>query len=270
MIAFKYPFPWLIVLVALVAGCQHPGFTKQSSTMGAPPVGEYGYNLDTLRRFHVPPRTPEESNHYIDMWQDGSLRRYIRAHGLKNNHALFVLSHGSGFLNKTGLRYAYSPDPFNWPRPNPPYFSAQDLARVLGPAECAKIHNLVIAGCNSDNLFSSQELKRYFVNATNIIHAAPGKEPYEFVLCHTLIYQSRDVKFLYDTPHTFKVGNFGERNTFARKSKGLAPYVAELFRPGETRPFKIQIAGRELLDPSGSSVPQKYASINNPSSGADP
>ena len=145
MIVFKYSFTWLIALVALVPGCQHPGLTKQSSAMGLPQLGDYGHNPNTLRRFHVPPQTPEESNHFIDMWQGGSLRKYIRAHGLKNHHALFVLSHGSGIFTETGLRSAYSPNPFNWPRPKPPYFSALDLARVLGPAECAKIHNLVIS-----------------------------------------------------------------------------------------------------------------------------
>jgi hypothetical protein len=30
----------------------------------------------------------------------------------------------------------------------------------------------------------------------------------------------------------------------------FSPYVADLFRPGEMTPFKRQIAGRELLDPS--------------------
>jgi len=33
------------------------------------------------------------------------------------------------------------------------------------------------------------------------------------------------------------------------KARKLSPYVAELFLPGATNPFREQIAGRELLEP---------------------
>ena len=54
------------------------------------PRGEYGGDLDFLRRFHVGPQASNESNHYIDMWSPGTLPALAKANGLTNNRALFV------------------------------------------------------------------------------------------------------------------------------------------------------------------------------------
>lgn len=206
--------------------------------------GEFGADLSLLSQRLREPANSRESNYFLDIWGDGELQNYARAHGLTNNHAFFVISHGGGIQTAQGLRYAYYPDSAQEPAKKKNYFSARDLAQVLGPRKVATIHNLVIAGCNWDNSFSSAELRQFFPNATNIVHSLPGRNAHETLLRHALIYPSKDIRTLYLQPDFFQVGQFGEK----WREKKAQPYIAELFLPGQLFPYRIQTAGRELLE----------------------
>jgi hypothetical protein len=240
----------MLVLPALaglfLAGCatpSSPGFFSQTFTTTSQ-TGEYGADLNLLRETMRGPSNLKESNYFVDLWDNGELRDYARDHGLTNNHALFVISHGGGIQTVQGPRYAYFPELRTSASKSKALFSARDLAQVLGPERVAGIHNLVIAGCNFDNTFSSAELRLLFPNATNIVHSLPGKNAHETLFRHALIYPSRDVRTLYSQPDDFQPGMFDE----GWRAKKAQPYIAELFLPGALMPYKIQTAGRELLD----------------------
>ena len=49
--------------------------------------GDFGGDLGFLRRFHVEPQSPSESNHYFDLWSPGALPALARFNGLTNNRA---------------------------------------------------------------------------------------------------------------------------------------------------------------------------------------
>ena len=88
------------------------------------------------------------------MWAGQKIRQKISAGGLTNNHALFVNSHGKRIATRTGPRYAFYPhESFVKDGGPTPYFSAADLARIVGPAHTHKIHNILIAGCNAEGSF---------------------------------------------------------------------------------------------------------------------
>jgi hypothetical protein len=131
-----------------------------------------------------------------------------------------------------------------------PHYSVQDLARQIGPAAASRIHNIIIGGCNADGAFNTGELRRHFINATNIVHAPAGRLGYQAMLFQALLTHSANVETLYETPVTNQAGvvEYVMDNKPCRRSKKLSPYVAELFLPGATKPFRKQIAGRELLD----------------------
>src|SRR4051812_38115873 len=243
-----------VVFALCVAGCS----ARKSQTQALSPLGytsgypfyagEFGGSLDLLSGFITGPTAPGESNYFLDMWDNEELRAYARGHGLTNNHALFVISHAETIQTKNGPRYSYFPDERHWPNPKKPHFSGRDIARALGPAKANSINNLIIAGCDFESSFSAAELRQQFPNATNIIHSLPGKNAHEQLFRHALLYSSRDVKTLYDMPDRFAVGDFSDK----WKRKKIRPYVAELFRPMETSPYKIQTAGRELLEKGNS------------------
>jgi hypothetical protein len=249
--ALKTLCTWGALLLGLVAaGCaSQKKDTQRLSALGyssgyPTQAGEFGGSLELLTTFITGPVAPGESNYFLDMWDNEELRAYARMHGLTNNHALFVISHAETLRTKSGPRYSYFPDDRHWPNAKKPHFSAADIARVLGPAKVRTINNLVVAGCDFERSFSSAELRRAFPNATNIIHSLPGKNAHEQLFRHALLYSSGDVKTLYDTPDRFSVGNFSDK----WKRKKIRPYVAEIFRPREKSPYKIQTAGRELLE----------------------
>jgi hypothetical protein len=60
------------------------------------------------------------------------------------------------------------------------------------------------------------------------------------------------IQILYETSRTNRQGTVDY--LIAKKpSPGatkFSPYIAELYRPGDRNPFRTQIAGREILDPS--------------------
>src|SRR5688572_24941444 len=113
-----------------------------SARSSATVKGEYGGDLDFLRRCWTPPETTGESNHYLDLWSSNSLPILARVNGLTNNHTLFVDSHGKAGPSLRKDRYCFYPrDSVLVPGEATPFFSAGDLAAVLGPEDSARIHN---------------------------------------------------------------------------------------------------------------------------------
>jgi len=240
------------VLAVLLQGCsgiRNEGLPAGLVSSADPEWGEYGCNLNLLRAFYTPPQTPEESNYFIDMEQGESLRNFAFAHGLKNNHALFVFLHGRAIETPAGLRYAFCPDQRNRDDSAVSGFPIRDIARILGPANASQIHNLVLASCNRENMLCPAELKAYFPNVTNITHAAPNTAAQASTFRHALIYHSRDIQFLYEMSDSFTLGVFDDSKNHKGNFKKAVPYIAELYLPGARRPFSTQTAGRELLDP---------------------
>src|SRR6185503_11869008 len=93
--------------------------------------GEYGANFRLLQEFASGPENVRESNWFIDMQTGPGLRRFAAAHGLTNNHALFVLSHGRAIQTPSGFRYAFYSATTGEELPTA-CFSVQDLASLLG------------------------------------------------------------------------------------------------------------------------------------------
>jgi len=248
------PHVWKIfgaVLGVLInAGFVWPGSAAELNFGQLSPTrGEFGASLRHLRMCYFPPVNPGESNYYIemsDMTGGGSWREFLRTQGLTNNHALIVASHGKAIQWAGGKRYAYYPDKPILTRVGRSYFSGRDLAALLGPA-ASEIDNIVIAGCDKEGLFDPGELRHYFVNATNIIHAPKEKIACRAAFENAFKYHSQDIKFLFEMPDTFTVGHFEARTN--SKAMALVPYVASLYRPGAFQPYRTQTAGRELLKP---------------------
>ena len=213
--------------------------------------GEYGGDLGFLRRFHVGPQSPSESNHYFDLWSPGALPALARFNGLTNNRALFVDSHGGAGFRWHGRGYGLYPRESLLQRgQETPGFSPGDFARVLGLDHAAAIHNIVIAGCNEEGRFRSQEWRRRFVNATNITYMTPGKLAYKPMFYQAIVTLSSEIKPLFGR----------ERRGSERSACGierepspgadpLGAYVADLYLPGARKPYRTQRAGRELLEP---------------------
>src|SRR5205814_4497813 len=56
--------------------------------------GQFGGRLIFLRQHYAAPQAPGESNHFIDLWAEQSLRASAEACNLRDNHTLFINSHG--------------------------------------------------------------------------------------------------------------------------------------------------------------------------------
>jgi hypothetical protein len=216
-------------------------------------AGEYGSDLRILRSFYTPPQVRGESNHYFDMWAGQQTRMITLAGGLTNNNTLFVNSHGKGFETPQGLRYGWYPhEDFTASGSEVPFYSAKDLATVMGAAKARKIHNVVLAGCDPDGSFDARVVRRYFVNATNITHVLPGKLGYQAMFMRSFLSHSADVKVVYETilPDSTGKPRYYQWDTPQPNAVMLPPYMAELFLPGDSKPFRTQIAGRDLLAPT--------------------
>lgn len=206
-----------------------------------------------LQRSHTPPQSPGESNHFLDLWPGPKTADLARGCGLTNNHALIVNSHGRSVSTLRGARYRYYPhDALLAPGQKVPYFSAADLARVVGIENIPNIHNILIAGCNEGGGFSAKELRKWFVNATNITHMAEGERGYQPMFFQALTLASAEIEPLYETSASTAGGKaeFQIGRDPVRGAIRFSPYVAELFLPGAKTPFHTGVAGRELLDPS--------------------
>jgi len=247
----------LILLFAVMA-CGLAGMGRIDAIRAGSPMppptakGELGSELEFLRSHCTGPREPGESNCFIDLWAEQNLRKLALESGLTNNHALFINSHGLGVLTARGMQYAYQPhQSLLHPGEKAPFFSAADVAKVLGPGNVASIHNVLISGCNADAAFSAKQLRQLFVNATNFVHMPAGKFGYQSMFFQALTRESSQIKPLYETAAKNQSGKteFFLENTPSASATQLSPYIAELFKPGSSAPFKTQLAGRELLVP---------------------
>ncbi len=231
------------------------GSLADSARAVEPDPGDYGGDLNFLRRFHTSTQAPGESNHYIDLWTPGSLSVLARINGLTNNHALFVDSHGKGGCSQRGSGYGFYPNEALLERgQKTPYFSARDLAAVLGREEADQVHNIVLAGCNEERRFRSEEFRRYFVNATNITYMTPGELAFKPMFYQAIVLRSCEIKPLYGkarrTTHGLVECQLADRP--AGGAKALGVFIADLYLPGAWKPYRTQRAGWELLDPLAS------------------
>jgi hypothetical protein len=222
--------------------------------------GQYGGNLGVLRSFCEQPRDGE-SNYFLDLWEPGNLASFARLQGLTNNHALLIDSHGTERMSWGGRQFAFRPGDGAMTRGAPPtFYSIRDVARILG-SSAAEIHNIVVAGCNEAGALDPSAFRRYFVNATNITYMAAGQRSYKPQFYLLLTQHSEDLESLYERV----ISSEGQRvrseigRTPVEGSRPLGWYVADLFRPGEGKPFRRQRAGRELLDPETPRSPKLTA-----------
>ena len=215
-------------------------------------VGELRGDLALLRTFYTPPSNFENGNHIFDMWADRSLGRLLEGSGLTNNRALLVNAHGKGVRTALGMRYAFHPHETVVKRlSEADYFSIGDFASVIGPRKAARIHNVILAGCDRERAFRSAEVRQHFPNATNIVHVPAGAEGYQPMFLQSLLCDSDAVAPIYQIRHVNKFGR--QRYQIVPQwqpgATPLSPYIAELFKAGEREPFRVQTAGRELLAP---------------------
>ncbi len=225
------------------------------SARGEQSFGEFGGELEFHRSHYTAPQSESESNHLIDLWSPGGLVKLVQQHGLTNNRALFVDSHGRSGFSWHGGRYGVYPhrDLLTAGQDTPAY-SAKDLATLLGSA-AAEIHNIVLTGCNSEGRLRTQEFRKYFVNATNITYMAAGELAFKPMFLQALSRNSTEIRPLHGRIRTVTA-----HRTEAIISEAAAPgfsplgsYVADLYLPGARKPFRRQTAGRELLIPGPSS-----------------
>ena len=220
--------------------------------------GEYRGDLDFLRDCYTGPDEEGGSNHYFDLWRAGALPVLARIHGLTNNHALFVDSHGKAGCSPrgSGSGYGFYPnEAVLEPGQKVSYFAAGDFAAVLGPANAAQIHNIVLAGCNEEGRFRSSEFRRHFINATNITYMSPGELSFKPMFYQAITLPSDEIKPLYGRLRRREGG--AETEILHAPVPGAQPlgsYISELYLPGASKPFRTQKAGRELLDPAARPV----------------
>lgn len=250
----KFMPQWLLIAMTALASVNSGQLAAEPAAVPKmqPPLGMLGSDLDFLASFYTPPQTPAESNHYIDLWAGKQLRAITALNRLTNNRALFINSHGQGFRGKAGTRFAYFPhQSLLRDGQKVPYYSAQDLAQIVGPASADKIHNILIASCDSEGCFSSAELRKYFVNATNITHVTSGKPGFQPMFFQAMVSPASEIQPLFEIPTRTADGSieYQIETHSAPKARRLFPYVADLYRAGEAKPFKVQVAGRELLTP---------------------
>ena len=219
--------------------------------------GEFGSSLGFLRKHYFPARSPGEGNYILDLWAEQSLRQFIVSCGLTNNHALFINSHGKSMATQQGTRYAcYAHPSILAPNEKAAPYSVADIALLIGPRDAAQIHNVLVSSCNSEGAFSTKEVRKYFCNATNIIHMPAGELGYQSMFRQILTTPSCNIKAVYETVSRNSSGKleYFVANDPSPKATRLSPYIAELFEPGKAMPFKTQIAGREILAPENPSL----------------
>lgn len=214
--------------------------------------GQYGGDLALLRSLHTALGVEDEGNHFFDLWDPGSVAAFAAVHGLTNNRALFIDSHGIERFAWRGRQYVFRPHRrIVRPGKEVPTYSIRDVASVMGSQAAAAIHNIVIAGCNEGGVLKAAEFRRYFVNATNVTYMAAGRLAYKPVFFQVLTHHSLDIEPLYGRPVSDARGV--EAVEISRRpglgAERLGDYVADLFAPGATKPFRRQRAGRELLEP---------------------
>jgi hypothetical protein len=227
--------------------------------------GEFGADLGFLRRFHVGPQSAFESNHYFDLWSPGALTALARYNGLTNNRALIVDSHGSAGFRWHGRGYGLYPhETLLAHRADAPCFSPADFAQVLGRDDALAIHNIIIAGCNEEGRFRSREWRRHFLNATNITHMMPGRLAYKPMFYQAMVTPSSEIKPLFGREQraAARIESIIEREP-SPGAEPLGVYIADLYLPGARKPYRIQRAGRELLEPTRPSTRSLLAGLGH-------
>jgi hypothetical protein len=189
------------------------------------------------------------TDHFLDLWESQNLRSIILSSGLRDTHTLFINCHGKAMKTTCGKRYVLYPHDDLVSESATPVFYLQDLAQLLGKTNAAEIHNVVLSACNVEGALDLNALRTCFVNATNIVHSRAGHEGYQPMLFQMLLNKSSHVETLYERPVKNKSGDveYEISNRSHRGAKKLPPYIAALFKPGAARPYRTQIAGRELL-----------------------
>ena len=214
-------------------------------------TGEFGGDLGSLRTFYTPPKRGQ-GNHIIDMWAGNTLGGVLANAGLTNNNMLVINSHAKGIQTAQTSRHAYYPhETFTALGRKPDYFSAADIANMIGRKSVKRIHNIVVAGCNRENSFDASELRKLFPNATNIVHMPGGEAGYQPMFLQVFLTESANIRPIYQVVRKTRLGSshFDIVKAPAPAATRLSPYIAQLFAPGSFEPFYIQVAGRELLDP---------------------
>jgi hypothetical protein len=203
--------------------------------------------LQFLQRYYA----SEGADHFLDLWESQNLRSIVQSSGLRDTHTLFVNCHGKAIKTATAKRYVLYPHEELLSDETTPLFDFEDLVRLIGQTNTARIHNIVLSACNLEGALDLAALRNFFPNATNIIHTAAGKEGYQPMLFQMLLNQSTRVETLYERPVKTRSGDieYEISNKPRRGAKKLSPYVAALFSPDGTRPYRTQTAGRELLLP---------------------
>jgi len=216
-------------------------------------AGEFGGDLEFLRRHLSGPQSAAESNYCIDLWNPGGLTDMVQASGLTNNRALFVDSHGRAGFSWHGGKYGIYPhERLVEPGQPTPAYSAKDMAAVLGQDSVAGIHIIIIIGCNEEGRLRSQEFRRWFINATNITYMTPGKLAFKPMFLQAITLPSSEVQPLHGKLRKISSTRTDSTiETFASAgTRPLGMYVADLYLPGAKKPYRTQRAGRELLEPS--------------------
>jgi hypothetical protein len=206
-----------------------------------------------LADFYTPPQVQGESNHYIDLWAGNTLRSLTVSSGLTNNRTLFVNSHGTAINKGFGKRHVLYPhQSLLAPTQTAPLFSARDLAQLLGPTAAGEIHNIVLAACNAEGALSATEFRKYFVNATNVTHCPAGQLGYQAMFLQAFLSPSTHIEPLYEVVRKNSLGAvaYEIENAPSPQATKLSPYVAELFLPDASKPFRTAVAGREILVPT--------------------
>ena len=211
--------------------------------------GEFGSDLRLLSSFFTPARVPGESNYYIDMWESQNLQSIVSLNGLTNNHALFINCHGKRV--GSGRFALYPHQSLVASGAEPPCYSVGDIAATMGFAHALDVHNLVLAACNAEGALSTKELRKFFPNATNIIHCEPGELGYQPMYLQAILNCSWTIKPIYEWRERNEKGQvqYVTGHVAVNGAKRLAPYTADIFVPGIEAPIRSQRAGRELLDP---------------------
>jgi hypothetical protein len=237
-------------ILPLIVGLYFAALRQAAGAISHAAMGEFGGDLNLLASFCSGPKGPGESNYYIDMWAGQYMEQIARLNGLTNNHALFINSHGKGIREPGRNRFGfYAHQKVLKGKAESRLYSVRDLAEVLGGEKAAAIHNVYVAACDLESSFSASEIKRFFVNVTNVVHTPKGEAGYQPMFYDAMVNPSSEIRALYESKvHgpagriTFEVGN--DPAAGARKLKA---YVADLFTATGKKPYRTRIAGRELL-----------------------
>lgn len=258
----------LLAAIQLWAG-QTPRLVPLEGAVRVEPQSEdFVRKAQVLRRFYYGPAVQGQSNHYLDLWPGQTLRSLLEAAGLTNNQALFINAHGQAVGQGPTRQFVIYPDASLLRAGEPvPRYTLREIAELLGPA-AASIHNLVVSACNLEGALCSREFRRYFVNATNITYCPAGQVGYQAMFHQALLMCSAQIQPRYAQVDRSASGDLKHRlGTRPRRGTWVVrPYVAELFLPGATEPFRVQVAGRELLQPGSGADQMRPVSAVAPGS----